>query len=56
MRKSQKALKILFADDHQIVREGFIRLIDREEGLEIVAEAEALEKQVLEAVNGHIDL
>ena len=40
MRKSQKALKILFADDHQIVREGFIRLIDREEGLEIVAEAE----------------
>lgn len=40
MRKSQKALKILFADDHQIVREGFIRLIDKEEGLEIVAEAE----------------
>ena len=40
MRMRQKALKILFADDHQIVREGFIRLIDREEGLEIVAEAE----------------
>ena len=40
MRKSQKALKILFADDHQIVREGFIRLIDKEDGLEIVAEAE----------------
>ena len=40
MRKSQKALKILFADDHQIVREGFFRLIDKEEGLEIVAEAE----------------
>ena len=40
MRKNQKTLKILFADDHQIVREGFIRLIDKEDGLEIVAEAE----------------
>jgi len=40
MRKSQKAFRILFADDHQIVREGFIRLIDNAEGLEIVAEAE----------------
>jgi len=32
--------RILFADDHQIVREGLTRLIDREEGLKIVAEAE----------------
>ena len=29
-----------FADDHQIVREGLSRLIDKEEDLEIVAEAE----------------
>ncbi len=32
--------KILFADDHQIVREGLARLIDREEDLQIIAEAE----------------
>ena len=32
--------RILFADDHQIVREGLSRLIDREDGLKIVAEAE----------------
>ena len=32
--------RILFADDHQIVREGLTRLIDREDGLKIVAEAE----------------
>lgn len=32
--------KILFADDHQIVREGLARLIDREEDLKIIAEAE----------------
>ena len=32
--------KILFADDHQIVREGLARLIVREEDLKIIAEAE----------------
>ena len=32
--------KILFADDHQIVREGLAMLIDREEDLKIIAEAE----------------
>ena len=33
-------IKILIADDHQIVREGLRRLIDREDGLKIEAEAE----------------
>lgn len=37
---SKKTTRILFADDHQIVREGLSRLIDREDGLQIVAEAE----------------
>ena len=40
MKSSRNATRILFADDHQIVREGLSRLIDREDGLEIVAEAE----------------
>ena len=40
MKSGRKTTKILFADDHQIVREGLIRLIDREEDLEIVSEAE----------------
>ena len=40
MRSGRKTTKILFADDHQIVREGLIRLIDREDDLEIVSEAE----------------
>ncbi len=31
---------ILFADDHQIVREGLARLIDREQDLAIIAEAD----------------
>lgn len=35
-----KVVKILFADDHQIVREGLARLIDREKDLKIVAEAD----------------
>ena len=37
---SDGTIRILFADDHQIVREGLSRLIDREKGLKIVAEAE----------------
>jgi DNA-binding NarL/FixJ family response regulator len=40
MKKIQESAKILLADDHQIVREGLIRLIDKENSLEIVAEAE----------------
>lgn len=40
MKTSDSTTRILFADDHQIVREGLSRLIDREEGLKIVAEAE----------------
>ena len=40
MKSGRMTTKILFADDHQIVREGLIRLIDREDDLEIVSEAE----------------
>ena len=40
MKKISKSTKILLADDHQIVREGLIRLIGKENSLEIVAEAE----------------
>ena len=40
MKSGRKTTKILFADDHQIVREGLIRLIGREDDLEIVSEAE----------------
>jgi len=38
--KPKNVIKILFADDHQIVREGLARLIDRESDLKIVAEAD----------------
>ena len=40
MKTNSNTTRILFADDHQIVREGLMRLIDREDGLKIVAEAE----------------
>ena len=40
MKQTQNPTKILFADDHQIVREGLARLIDREKDLKIVAEAD----------------
>lgn len=40
MKPPRTKTKILFADDHQIVREGLARLIDREDDMRIVAEAE----------------
>lgn len=40
MKQNRNQTNILFADDHQIVREGLARLIDREKDLKIVAEAD----------------
>ena len=40
MKQNRNQTKILFADDHQIVREGLARLIDREKDLKIVAKAD----------------
>ena len=40
MKPPRTKTKILFADDHQIVREGLARLIDHEDDMRIVAEAE----------------
>ena len=40
MKQNRDPIKIIFADDHQIVREGLARLIDREKDLKIVAEAD----------------
>ncbi len=48
--------RILFADDHQIVREGLSRLIGREDGLKIVAEAENGLEAVRLAQELHPDL
>ncbi|MBQ0032722.1 MAG: response regulator transcription factor [bacterium] len=40
MKQNRDPIRIIFADDHQIVREGLARLIDREKDLKIVAEAD----------------
>ena len=40
MKQTRNPTKIIFADDHQIVREGLARLIDREKDLKIVAETD----------------
>jgi DNA-binding NarL/FixJ family response regulator len=40
MKRSNDTVKILFADDHQIVREGLMRLIERESDLKIIAETD----------------
>ena len=40
MKAKRGKTGILFADDHQIVREGFVRLVGREADMQIVGEAE----------------
>ena len=40
MKAKRGKTGILFADDHQIVREGFVRLVGREADMKIVGEAE----------------
>ena len=40
MKAKRGKIGILFADDHQIVREGFVRLVGREADMKIVGEAE----------------
>lgn len=51
MNKRPSTTTVLFADDHQIVREGLARLIDNEDDLKIIAETdngEDAERMVLE--------
>jgi len=52
MKAKRGKIGILFADDHQIVREGFVRLVGREADMKIVGEAE----NGLEAVRLAIEL
>ena len=52
MKAKRGKTGILFADDHQIVREGFVRLVGREADMKIVGEAE----NGLEAVRLAIEL
>ena len=56
MKQTRNLTKILFADDHQIVREGLARLIDREKDLKIVAEADNGRDAVRLADKLHPDL
>ncbi len=40
------SIKVLLADDHKIVREGFRKLLDQETGIEVVGEADTGRKTV----------
>ncbi len=42
-------LKILIVDDHEVVRQGLRTLLKRQEGFEVVGEAETMEEAALEA-------
>ena len=47
-----KAIKILIADDHPVVREGLFAMLNREHDFEVVGEA----KDGIEAVNKAMEL
>ena len=37
--KNSKQIRVLIADDHQVVREGLVAIINRQEDMDVVAEA-----------------
>ena len=46
---SARPLRILVVDDHEIVRQGLVALLDRREGFEVVAQAGTVAEAVAEA-------
>lgn len=45
-----KVIRVLIVDDHQVVREGLRRMLELQEGIEVVAEASSGEEAIAKAV------
>jgi two-component system response regulator DevR len=52
----RRALRILVVDDHEVVRQGLVALLDRREGFEVVAQAGTVAEAVAEAARFEPDL
>jgi DNA-binding NarL/FixJ family response regulator len=54
--KTHKTIKLLLADDHKIVRDGIVSLLQNENDLEIIGEAENGQIAIQQVENLHPDL
>lgn len=53
---NQQQTRIMIVDDHPIVREGYSRLIEREQGLQVCAEADSKVDAIKQVMNDPPDL
>jgi DNA-binding NarL/FixJ family response regulator len=53
---SSQNIKVLLADDHAVVRQGTRELLDREEGIDVIAEASDGKEAVQKAIRGRPDV
>lgn len=53
---SEKAIRILIVDDHPFVREGLIKIIDSEPGMEVYGEAESVDEALLKIKTAQPDV
>jgi len=51
-----RALRILVVDDHEVVRQGLVALLDRREGFEVVAQAGTVAEAIAEAARFEPDV
>jgi len=52
----RRALRLLVVDDHEVVRQGLVALLDRREGFEVVAQAGTMAEAIAEAARFQPDL
>ena len=53
---AERPLRLLVVDDHEIVRQGLVALLDRREGFEVVAQAGTVAESLAQATRYHPDL
>lgn len=53
---AQRPLRLLVVDDHEVVRQGLVALLDRREGFEVVAQAGTMAESVAAAARHEPDL
>jgi two-component system response regulator NreC len=56
MRKDNAPIRILIADDHKIMREGLLSLLEKQQNMEVIAEAENGRKAVQLALDKNPDI
>ena len=54
--QSERPLRLLVVDDHEVVRQGLVSLLDRRDGFEVVAQAGSVAESIAQAARYEPDL